>query len=277
MKFKNFSVSMGVYINDNSNHFKLALKSIYNQTIVPSEVILVVDGPVTEEINMIISSYDRQYENFVPVRLDKNVGHGEARRIGLDKCRNQLVALMDSDDICTNNRFERQLSCFNKDKNLDIVGGNINEFKGDITNIIGSRIVRLNDFDIKKDLKYRCPMNQMTVMFKKDSVLSVGGYVDWFCNEDYYLWVRMALNNCKFKNIDEPLVLVRTSDDFYKRRGGYKYFSSEKKLQKYMLNKGLINFPIYTFNVLIRFFLQVLFSNKLRELFFKLFFRKSKS
>ncbi len=276
MKFKSFSVSMSVYINDNPNHFKLAVESIYDQTVVPGEVILVIDGPVTKKINSIIDSFKLKYDNFTDIKLDQNLGHGEARRIGLEKCNNELVALMDSDDISLPDRFEKQLAIFNKNNDLSIVGGNIDEFKDDINNIIGSRIVRSNDKDIKRDLRFRCPMNQMTVMFKKDSVISAGGYVDWFCNEDYYLWARMALNKCKFANIDETLVYVRTNNDFYRRRGGYKYFSSEAKLQKFMYSNHLITLPIYIFNVSIRFFLQVLFSNKLRELFFKLFFRKNK-
>ena len=59
----------------------------------------------------------------------------------------------------------------------------------------------------------------MTVMFYKDKVLKAGGYKDWYCNEDYYLWIRMYLNNVIFHNLNETLVLVRINDKLFTRRG----------------------------------------------------------
>ena len=114
----------------------------------------------------------------------------------------------------------------------------------------------------------------MTVMFKKSEVEKAGGYLDWHYNEDSYLWVRMYLAGCKFYNIQENLVNVRVGKDMYRRRGGYKYYKSEKKLQKFMLKNKIINFPRYIYNVIIRFILQVLITNNLRGLIYKKFARK---
>ena len=118
-------------------------------------------------------------------------------------------------------------------------------------------------------------MNQMTVMFKKKSIEAVGGYVDWYCEEDYYLWVRMAEAGMRFANISETLVNVRVGKEMYNRRGGWKYFKSEAKLQKYMLNKKIIGFGTYFSNVTKRFVVQVLMPNRLRGWVFKKFARKS--
>ena len=113
----------------------------------------------------------------------------------------------------------------------------------------------------------------MSVMFKKDHILDAGGYLDWFCNEDYYLWIRMALKNYKFHNLEETLLKVRTNENFYKRRGGFKYFKSEAKIQRLMLSKDIISLPIYIYNVGIRFIVQVMLTDGMRKYFFKTFTR----
>lgn len=273
MENKNFSVSICTYGKDNPDWLKTAIESILNGTVKPSEVVLVVDGPVPDEIEAVIGNYEND-PIFKIVRLPENMGHGEARRIGLNNCSNELVALMDSDDISVPDRFEKQLSMFEKDEDLAIVGGNITEFIDNPENIVGKRIVPQEDKDIKEYLKDRCPMNQVTVMFKKSLVDKVGGYIDWFCEEDYYLWLRMYLAGMKFANLSDILVNVRVGEEMYSRRGGIKYFLSEAKLQKYMLNNKIIGFGTFFMNVVKRLIVQVLLPNSLRGWVFKKFARE---
>lgn len=273
MNSTNFSVSMCVYGKDNPDWFKIAVDSILNQTLKPNEVVLVVDGPVPNDLNNIIEEYQK-LSIFKIIRFKENQGHGNARRAGLDACTNEFVALMDADDISCSDRFEKQIRVFSNDENLDIVGGNITEFIGEPNNIVAKRDVPSDDNNIKEYMKKRCPMNQMTVMFKKSSVERVGGYIDWYCDEDYYLWLRMALSNMKFANVQEPLVNVRVGKEMYQRRGGRKYFASEAKLQKYMLKNGVIGFGTYFMNVSKRLIVQVLLPNKIRGWVFKKFARK---
>ncbi len=268
-----FSVSICVYNNDNPLHFKEALDSLVNQTLKPDEIVLVVDGPIPESINKVIENYEGK-SFFKVIRLPKNIGHGNARRAGLENCSNELIALMDADDISVPDRFEKQVKCFEQNKDISIVGGNIKEFINSVENIVGIRRVPLDDDKIKEYMKKRCPFNQVTVMFKLSDVTEAGGYKDWYYNEDYYLWIRMFQNGATFKNLKDSLVLVRVSEEMYQRRGGWKYFRSEAKLQKYMFNQGIINFITYVNNVLIRFILQVLLPNKLRGYIFKKFARK---
>ncbi len=267
-----FSVSMCVYGGDNAEYFDIALGSVINQTVEPPEIVLVVDGPVGDDINNVISKYENKILKVI--RLEKNVGHGDARRIGLENCSYDLVALMDADDISTQDRFEKQIEVFNENPDISIVGGQISEFIDSTDNVVGQRIVPLADNDIKEYLKKRCPMNQMTVMFKREDVQKAGGYIDWYCDEDYYLWIRMALNDLKFANVPDVLVNVRVGDEMYQRRGGLKYFKSEAKLQKFMLDKKIIGFSRYFINVFQRLILQVLMPNKLRGYIFKIFARK---
>lgn len=269
-----FSVSMCVYGGDNPEWFRTAMDSILNQTAKPAEVVLVVDGPVPASLDSAIAGYEALPICKV-IRLRENVGHGEARRTGLNACANDLVALMDADDISAPDRFEKQLAMFANDPSLTIVGGNISEFVDEPSNLVGIRTVFTTDSQIKTDMKKRCPMNQVTVMFRKSTVDAVGGFIDWFCEEDYYLWLRLMLKGCVFANIPENLVNVRVGKEMYQRRGGMKYFKSEAKLQLWMLRHKVINPVTCGINVAKRLVVQVLLPNRLRSWVFQKFARKS--
>lgn len=274
MNEQKFSVSMCVYGGDEPAWFRDAVESILNQTAQPDEVVLVVDGPVPEALNAVICGYECD-GRFKVIRLAQNMGHGEARRVGLEACSYPLIALMDADDLSVPERFEKQLQAFAADPELTIVGGVINEFIDSPDNVVGVRTVCANHADIAHDMKKRCPMNQVTVMFSKEFAQNVGGYLDWHCEEDYYLWLRILLAGGKFANIQENLVNVRVGKEMYQRRGGWKYFSSEARLQGWMLKKKVIGIPTYVINVAKRLIVQVLLPNRLRGWVFQKFARKT--
>lgn len=206
---------------------------------------------------------------FNPVYIKKNMGHGNSRRVSFQSCRNNLVAVMDADDISSETRFEQQAGVFRENKGIDIVGGQITEFVGEPGNITGMRCVPESDADIKQYMKKRCPMNHMTVMFRRSAVERAGGYLDWYCNEDYYLWIRMALAGCTFTNMPDTLCNVRVGNGMAARRGGWKYFSSEAGIQKYMLQKGVTKLPRYLYNVAVRFGGEVIVPDRLRPVLFR--------
>ena len=271
----NFSVIMSVYAGDKAEYLQEAIDSIYANTLLPGEIVLVVDGPVGDEIKTVVKKYESQGpDSFRTIWLEKNQGHGNARRVAMENVSCELVAVMDSDDLCVPDRFSLQVEYMQKYPEISIVGGNIAEFIDTVDNVIGRRIVPKDNDSIYAWLKKRCPFNHVSVMFKKTDILSVGGYIDWHYDEDYYLWIRMAEKGCKFANLPEILVNVRVGKEMYQRRGGWKYFISEYKLQKYMLTKKIINPLRFLWNVLLRFLLQVLFPNKLRGFIFQQFARQ---
>lgn len=269
-----FSVCMSVYKNDSPNHFYESLQSIIKQTYRPKEIVLVVDGPVSMEILRVINEFENQIEYFHTIRLNENVGLGNALRIGIENCKFELVARMDSDDVAVSDRFEKQLLYFQNNPDISIVGGQISEFIDRTDNIIGIRNCPITDPEIKEYIKRRCPFNHMTVMFNKEHVLNVGNYVDWKFNEDYYLWLRMYLAGYKFYNLPDILVNVRVGNEMYSRRGGLTYFKSEAKLQKYMYKNGVTNLYLLITNIFIRFVIQLLLPNKIRGFIYKKMLRK---
>ena len=277
-KHEPFSVAISVYKSDNPMCFDRALSSITDlQTIKPDEVVLVVDGPVSNDIDLVIKKYEDKYSFFNVIRLEKNGGLGNALKIAVENAKYNLIARMDSDDVSVNTRFEEQLSFFVNNPDIDIVGGDITEFIDKESNVVGKRSVPKSNLEIREYMKTRCAMNHVSVMYKKASVMDAGGYQDWFWNEDYYLWIRMWLNGAKFANTGTVLVNVRVGEEMYQRRGGAKYFNSEKGLQDYMLQHNMINYKTYLNNVGKRFVVQKLLSNKIRGWVFRTFARKKES
>lgn len=269
-----FSVCMSVYKMDKPCDLVTAVYSIWHQTCPPNEIVLVIDGPITEMLESTIDELNKSISALRVIRLECNMGHAIARQRALLEAKNELCAIMDSDDISVPKRFEKQLQVFAHDADVSVVGGLINEFVHDTDNIVGSRIVPENDSEIKRYLKSRCPMNLVTVMLKKSDILNVGGFLDWFCEEDYYLWIRMMLADYKFYNIQENLVNVRVGEEMYQRRGGLKYFKSEVRIQKLMFDKNIISFSLFLYNVIIRWIVQVVLSNKMRGWVFQKIARK---
>ena len=274
MEHQPFSVAISVYRNDIPAYFDRALESITDQqTVKPDEIVLVVDGPVPDEINAVIDKYSKKY-NLKVIRLETNGGLGNALKIATENCSNELIARMDSDDVSSPSRFEEQLSFFGNNPDIDVVGGDISEFIGEESNVVAIRKVPSNNSQIRKYMKKRCAMNPVSTMFKKSSLISIGGYQDWYCNEDYFLWIRMWLNDAVFANTGSVLVNVRTGTDMYARRGGRQYFQSEKKLQKFMYKHKMISFPLYFINVAKRFIVQRLMTNSMRGHFYRKYARK---
>lgn len=270
-----FSIAISVYKSDNPVFFDRALSSITEkQTIMPNEVVLVVDGPVSNELNTIIDKYQERYSIFNVIRLKKNGGLGNALKIAVENARYEMIARMDSDDVSVPTRFEEQLKFFNIHPEIDIVGGDITEFIGEESNIVGKRSVPQLNNEIREYMKTRCAMNHVSVMYKKSAVQAAGGYQDWFQNEDYYLWIRMWLNNATFSNTGTVLVNVRVGEEMYQRRGGDKYFASEKGLQEYMLEHKMIGVSTYIQNIAKRVIVEKLLPNKLRSWVFRIFARK---
>lgn len=235
-----FSVLLPVFYKENPEHFKLALESLKNQSLPANEVVIVKDGPLTEELENVIC----QYNDLLPLSvfaLEKNLGLGEALHFGLLHCSYEYVARMDSDDICVRERFEKQAKSFLANPNLDIIGSYLNEFVHKIGDLKVIRRVPLNHEDIYTYTFYRCPFNHPTVMFKKSAVLSAGSYKRMPFFEDYYLWIRMAVAGCNFQNSEEVLLNYRIGNNMISRRHGLKYAKHELAFFKSCYKEGLIN------------------------------------
>ena len=231
-KEKKYSVLMSLYKKEKPEYLRIALDSMLKQTIEPDEIVLVEDGPLTDELYEVLSDYPMLHR----IRNEKNLGLGLALNVGLKQCRNELVARMDTDDCSKPNRCEKQLARFLEKPYLAIVGSHIDEFSGEISNVISQRIVPTTSEDIYKFSKKRSAFNHPAVMYSKTAVLENNGYSDLKRNQDVDLFGRMQFEGYKAENIDEALLLFRSSDELAKRRKSWQntwsYIATIRKFWK---------------------------------------------
>ena len=270
-----FSVLLSVYWKEQPAYLQQSLDSIFTQTLMPDEVVLVKDGLLTEELDEVIEDYCRKYPILKIVPLVQNQGLGKALNEGLKHCSYDLVARMDTDDIAKPNRFEKQVKVFEEHPELDLVGAWIDEFEEDAKHVISVRKVPEFPIEVQKYALKRSPTNHAVVMFRKSAVLSAGGYLHFPLFEDYYLWVRMLQNGAQFYNIQESLLFVRTSPEMFKRRGGWKYAKDEVRFQHKLLDLGFIGRGHFVENICVRFVVRIL-PNNLRGFFYTKVLRKIK-
>lgn len=268
-----FSVLLSVYKKENADFLRASLQSVYVQTTLPDEVIVVEDGPLTPELYKVLDDFSFKSKGFKRVKLKTNSGLGIALNTGLEHCSNDIIARMDTDDIAKPDRFAKQLAVFEKNPNVGIVSSWIDEFVDAPRNVVSTRKLPQFHKEIVKYAKSRCPINHPAVMFRKSEVMAAGGYKPFPLFEDYYLWVRMLLNGTIFYNIPERLLYFRTSDDMYKRRGGLKHALDEIRFQSFMHKSGFISFPRYLLNISQRFIVRIA-PNRVRALIYHKLLRK---
>lgn len=232
-----YSVLMSLYIKEKPEYLRLSIDSMLKQTVMPEEIVIVKDGPLTAELEEVLMRYQSNHPKlFHIVASKKNIGLGRALNLGLENCKNELVARMDTDDISLPERCERQLLAFDTDKDLDIVGTMVDEFCHNPNEMISSRIVPTTPAEIYEFAKRRSAFNHPTVMYKKSKVLECGGYGDLRRNQDVDLFGRMLFAGCRAENLDKSLLLFRSNESLSKRRRSWEntksYIATIHKLWK---------------------------------------------
>ena len=161
---------ISVYAREQSDYLRSALHSVFEQTVPPTEVVLVEDGPLTTELEAVITDFCEKYNTLKIVRLAKNMGLGNALNIGLSACTYDLVARMDSDDLSLPNRFEAQLKVFEENPEVSVVGGWISEFDNDPQSIISYRKLPQTDRELRRMCQLKNPLNHGSIKTKTDNL-----------------------------------------------------------------------------------------------------------
>ena len=247
-----FSVLMSVYKNDKPEYVKIAIDSLLTQTTLPSQIVIIEDGKVSNELDSLLDNYAKENKTIEIHKRKQNIGLGLTLNEGLNYCKYDYIARMDADDYSMPTRFEKEIEYIRKHPEIDVVGCLIEEYDEQMTDKLATRVVPEKDEDIKKYMKKRNGINHVTVIYKKDAVIKAGSYEDCPYFEDYYLWCKMIKNGCKFYNIQEVLMKIRAGFDMTKRRGGITYSKHIINFEKKIKSLGIINQIDYIVNLAIR-------------------------
>jgi glycosyltransferase involved in cell wall biosynthesis len=230
-----FTVLMALYRGDDAFKFEKAVESVFSNTLNPERFILVIDGPLTDALESMVSNVkSRQGSQFEVLRIKKNVGLAKALNLGLKMVTTTWVVRADSDDVNLPNRFIELAKAHQKDPDLALIGSAILEFDENYLPI-SVRETPLGCDDIKSYAVRRNPFNHMSVAYKASVVRGVGGYPNLYLREDYALWCLLIKNKIKMVNLDLILVHVSAGYEMYRRRGGFKYAKEEFRLQKLLI------------------------------------------
>ena len=274
---------MSLYHREKAGWLRESLESIGAQTLHPREVVLVLDGPVGEELTEVVRHYEEVWSpgagsdiELRVVRLEENMGLGRALAEGMKHCTHELVARMDTDDVMLPHRLERQAAFMTAHPEVAVCGAWIDEFvTGDDggKTVVATRRLPEDNEGIRAFGAGRNPMNHPVVMFRREAVAAAGGYEHFPLFEDYYLWVRMLVKGFRFHNLQESLLLFRQNPDMYRRRGGFRYACDEVRFQRAICRLGFIPTSTLLKNVCIRFGVRVM-PNGLRELIYRKLLRQ---
>ena len=241
-----YSVLMSLYIKEKPEYLRLAIQSMVNQTYTPDEIVIVKDGTMTEELESVLNEFSKNYPDlFTIVGYEKNRGLGLALNYGLEHCRNEFIARMDTDDISKPERCEKQLKVFETNPELAIVGSFVDEFYSSPEEIVSVRAVPEKHNDIYNFAKKRSAFNHPAVMYRKSKVLENGGYADLRRNQDVDLFGRMLFSGCKAENIGESLLFFRSNDALAKRRKSWENTKSYIDTIKTFWKMGYSSFGDY--------------------------------
>ena len=246
-----FTILQSVYKNDKPEFLDQCFESIKNNSLQPVKIVLVKDGPISIDLDSIISKWLEKLPIQV-VGYEQNQGLAYALNYGLQFVETELVARMDSDDICYFDRFEKQINYLMANPKISLLSGYIDEFNFDFNIIASTRTVPLENTEIANCLKKRNAFNHMAVMFKKSAIVESGGYQEVPYFEDYDLWVRIVQKGFLVANIPEKLVKARIGNDMIGRRHGFAYAKHEIFFLKRQLERGFVSKQEYCKLVLLR-------------------------
>ena len=248
-----------VYHASSVAEVKLSLESLINIKYFPDEIVIVIDGTISKELNNYLKKFKKTNKSETKlITKNKNDGTGLAIKEGLVYCKNEIIIRFDSDDISLPFRLKETFEFMVKNPKVDIINTPIIEFiPSKDSKLVISYLRKIPDSNlIKKIINFRNPINHPSVAFKKSSILKIGSYTDMKFFEDYFLWIKAIMNNLNFKNLSSPMVLMKR-ESLSKRRCGFKYAIYDFKFVLKVFNYGYMSLSFYIFS-LIRIFIKLI-------------------
>lgn len=247
-----FSLLLPVYAGDDPTFLRLAFESsVHQQTLQPSEAVIVQDGPVPDalaaELRHLVEAGP------IPTRvveLLENQGLTVALNAGLEAVSFPVVARMDADDVSVPDRFARQWALL--EQGYDLVGTGMTEFESDPSVVSATRIPPVGAERIRDHARSHNPFNHPTMMYRTAAIERIGGYQPFGRMEDYWLGIRLIADGARVENIPDPLLNYRVGSGAFARRGGWSEAKTEWRLQRELLKMGFVTRGQYARNVVLK-------------------------
>jgi len=188
-----------------------SIESILSQSYTDLEFIIVLDDPKNRELEEIIGEYAQKDGRIVFMTNDVNRGLVYSLNRALGAAKGEYVARMDADDISHRDRFEKQLS-YLKENGLDLVGSNVNLFKGDREVFFTTDKLLSHRYIEKILLAGTIGIVHPTFFARREVFEKLGGYANAPHAEDKEFLARLLCNGFQVGNIKEVLLDYRYHD-----------------------------------------------------------------
>lgn len=258
------------YHGTEADDFQRALDSLAAQTLPATDILIVLDGPVSDGVDEVVRGFVEKQKIARFLRLEENLGSGPASQAGLELIDAEFTARLDSDDVAKAERFAVQAEFLRAHPEVAAVGTAVEEFErvpGD------SGKIRSLPEDPKRYARINSPLNNPSVMMRTAAVKQVGGYRDVHFMEDYDLWARLIAAGWELRNLPEPLTYFQMTDSQFARRTGKEMFAAERHMQHNLVKYGIVGKPRAMFNLTVRSLYRALPRNLLRRAYNVLFHR----
>lgn len=214
------SVLISVYKSERPEFLQKALHSVWDsQTLKPDEIVLIEDGPLTNELLNVLNKWEHRLGNKLKRIVNKqNLGLTKSLNRGLKVATGEYIARMDSDDISTPERFELQCKYLDTHPGISVVGGSLQEFDSTSDNL-GIRHYPLTNEQVIKYIKKASPLAHPTVMMRRE-IFDANIYYDerYRTSQDIALWFDILVSGRKIANLNEVTIKFRRDGDVFRRR-----------------------------------------------------------
>ena len=254
------SVIMGIY--NCADTLKDAIECILAQTVTDWELIMCDDGSQDDTYETAMG-FSKQYpEKIIVLRNKINKGLNYTLNHCLKAAKGQYIARMDGDDLCSPDRFEKELRVLQEHPDIAVVSTAMEYF--DEMGIWGC--IRHPKVVSKKDFLYGTPFCHAPCMMRKDVLDQVKGYTEskWLLRvEDYHLWIKIYAAGYKGMNLSEPLYQMRDDRKAYQRRK-FRYRLNEAYVR--IIAIRMLKLPLWGYLYVMRPVIVGLLPNKLYDI-----------
>ncbi len=237
-----YSALIPIYKNDLLQYVKVAVESMLNQTRPFDEILLIVEGNVSEEINLYLNCLKTPVN---VLRIDNQngpLGFGlpASLNVGIKNAIGDFIVRLDSDDYSHPQRLEKIDTYLKKNSQVHLMSSWVDEYDENLELLISTRRVPLTDKHIKRKGRWKNPFNGPAAVFRRDTAIILGGYPIVASNEDYCFWAEFLINGYTVSNIPESLVYMRTGRSMIPRRKSKRYRMGTIQSIAYMFSIGYL-------------------------------------
>lgn len=261
------SIIMSVYDGDDLLYVQECIQSIFDQTFTHFEIILVDDGIKRKDLKMYLNSLPGKDSRIKLIANEKNSGLAYSMNQAIKKGNGKYYARMDADDLMLPDRILKQVTFLDHNPSIDIVGSFYYEIN-DKEIIINEVTLPIKHAKMVSTFPRRNPLAHVSVMMRREFIAKSGLYPLSLTDQDTLMWVNGIKNSAVLANLPEFLLKVRVSNDFYKRRAGYKKALNDAKNRAYIIRELKLS-KFNFFYVGLRFLFQLNPFHKLTHLGYK--------